>query len=259
MVLDSAETHRDEDIHYCLQEDPMEMTGRQYGEKRLSPTPKKTKTDDEEQDIIDSNMETDMLLKRIQYSWQMLEQRGFTEEMLMKLLHDTARPGRLLIVDGKVTLPDMGGAEVKMAPLDRAFYILFLQHTEGISFKDMVDYKEDLLTLYRGLSTCRDRKKQRETIEKFVNPTENFMNVSASRIKRALTGVMSALLAEHYIIKGKQGEPKSISLDRSLLEIRTTSAYKMDTAEKRSFLEKLRSMFMHRTYMFLRAYVDGEE
>ena len=39
--------------------------------------------------------------------------------------------------------------EVELSPINKALYIFFLNHREGIEFKSLSDYREELMALYR--------------------------------------------------------------------------------------------------------------
>ena len=51
--------------------------------------------------------------------------------------------------DYRFLLPDYGNREVLLSPIHKALYLLFLNHPEGIEFKNLVDHREELFALYR--------------------------------------------------------------------------------------------------------------
>lgn len=42
---------------------------------------------------------------------------------------------------GRILLPDYGDREIKMTPLAKAVYLLFLRHPMGIKFKCLPDHR----------------------------------------------------------------------------------------------------------------------
>lgn len=161
--------------------------------------------------------ENQELINKMREAWQQLRKRGISEEMLLCMLQEPPRPSRLLIKDNQVYLLDMDMRLVKLSPLDRAFFVLHINHPEGINLKDMVDYADELLEIYSGMAAGDNNQRQHETIYRFVDPTQNLMNIAMSRIKRAFLALLSPTLAGLYYVQGAQGERKSIELDRRLV------------------------------------------
>ena len=48
----------------------------------------------------------------------------------------------------KMYLTDLGDLQVNLNPKERALYLVFINHPEGISRRDLVDYKIELLAYY---------------------------------------------------------------------------------------------------------------
>lgn len=90
--------------------------------------------------------------------------------------------------------------EVTMNPVHKAVYIFFLKHPEGIEFKNLVDYKEEIACLYRKIGNRLDEGKTEDTIRRLVNPLDNAINEKCSRIKAAFMEVMDEYQADYYII-----------------------------------------------------------
>ena len=116
---------------------------------------------------------------------------------------------------GKIFLSDFG-KEVKMDTRAQAFYFLFLRHPEGIRFKDMANYRDELLDIYWHLAD-RERADVEKTIDNLINPLGNEMNVCSSRIKAAFKNVVGEHVAKFYCIEGPAGDIKKVSLDRDLV------------------------------------------
>ena len=132
----------------------------------------------------------------------------------LELLRTEAARGTLrrLIVrrDGSIFLegsPATGKptVEVQLSPVHRAVYLLFLRHEEGIEFKRLSEYCNELLSIYNGICPDGDKVKMRETVDRLTNPLDNAINEKCSRIKSAFTALMDDYSASYYII-GSQSE-----------------------------------------------------
>jgi hypothetical protein len=53
---------------------------------------------------------------------------------------------------------------VGLAPLDRALYLLFLRHPEGISYSRLPEYREELMEIYRKVMNGRDTASMRKSV-----------------------------------------------------------------------------------------------
>ena len=133
---------------------------------------------------------TDLLLKAI--SVPVLEQ----------LRIEAARTtlSRLIITEEcRFLLPEYH-KEVSLSPVHKALYLLFLNHPEGIEFKNLVDHREELLRIYQKMGSRIDQGKIEETVNRLVNPLDNAINEKCSRIKSAFLDLMDEYQADYYII-----------------------------------------------------------
>ena len=113
------------------------------------------------------------------------------------------RLSRLLITrDYRFLLMDYHNQEIDLQPLHKAVYLLFLSHPEGIEFKRLSEYREELRDLYKKTSGSADIKKIDEGVEHLINPLDNAINEKCSRIKRAFHSLMDEYTANYYIISG---------------------------------------------------------
>jgi hypothetical protein len=129
------------------------------------------------------------------------------EQPLMKLT--VSRDYRLFLGEQRV--------EVRMEPLVKAVYLLFLRHPEGIIFKSLPDYRQELTKLYSEVRPWGLTDRALQSIEDVTNPMLNSINEKCARIKKAFVGIIGSEMAKKYYIKGNRGEPKSIALSRDLV------------------------------------------
>ena len=147
-----------------------------------------------------------------------LRQRGIAEYLLEQLIHPDNRLSRLVITkDWRILLPDYNNMEIKMEPLVKAVYLLFLRHPEGITFKQLPDYREELTRIYNQLKPSGLTDRAIQSIEDVTNPMLNSINEKCARIRAAFVGQFDEYMAKSYYIDGLRGEAKKIALPRNLV------------------------------------------
>ena len=90
--------------------------------------------------------------------------------------------------------------EVELQPVHKAVYLLFLAHPEGIEFKRLADYREELTRYYMATAKLMDKEKIIEGVDHLVNPLDNAINEKCSRIKKVFLDLMDEYTASYYII-----------------------------------------------------------
>lgn len=90
--------------------------------------------------------------------------------------------------------------EVDLQPVHKAVYLLFLAHPEGIEFKRLTEYREELLGYYIATAKMMDKEKIVESVDHLVNPLDNAINEKCSRIKKVFLELMDEYRASYYII-----------------------------------------------------------
>ena len=108
---------------------------------------------------------------------------------------------RILITnDYRFILEDYNRQEVELQPVHKAVYLLFLAHPEGIEFKRLSDYREELTRYYMATAKLMDKEKIIEGVDHLVNPLDNAINEKCSRIKKVFLDMMDEYTASYYII-----------------------------------------------------------
>lgn len=112
-----------------------------------------------------------------------------------------AKLSRLVITkDYRFILEDYNHREVELQPVHKAVYLLFLAHPEGIEFKRLSDYREELTRYYMATAKLMDKEKIIEGVDHLVNPLDNAINEKCSRIKKVFLDMMDEYTASYYII-----------------------------------------------------------
>ena len=143
---------------------------------------------------------------------------GVTDSEIESTLHDDNMfPLMTVTKDYKIVLSGGKNTEIKMEPLVKAVYFLFLSHPEGIAFKYLPDYRKELADIYQKIKPFGLTERAIRSIEDVTNPLLNSINEKCSRIRAAFLAKIDATLLEQYIITGKSGEVKKITLPRKLV------------------------------------------
>lgn len=110
--------------------------------------------------------------------------------------------------DFKIRLLDYG-KEVRLTPLQKTLYLFYLRHPEGVEFKHLSAYYDEVLDIYKVLSNREDWEKQKESVRRLVDVTDNAINEKCSRIKEAFLSVTDDFIARNYYITLQEVEVRS--------------------------------------------------
>lgn len=167
----------------------------------------------------DFDAESKKLIEEIKERVEALKQKGINELVLKSILStDSIKLSRLIInKEYKIFLPDYNNLEISMHPLPKAVFFLFLNYPEGILFKDLPDYRDELIAIYKSVSGRESISGMEKSIDDVVNPTLNSINEKCSRIREAFIKHFDESIAKNYFITGDRATPKKIILDRKLL------------------------------------------
>ncbi len=147
-----------------------------------------------------------------------LRKMGVSQWALEQLVKPKLELSNMVITkDFRIILLDYHRMEIIMEPLVKAVYLLFLRHPDGILFKCLPDYREELSQIYIKLKPYGMSDKVLQSIEDVTNPLLNSINEKCARIRGAFLGQFDEYLAKYYYVNGKRGEPKKITLPRDLV------------------------------------------
>lgn len=167
-------------------------------------------------DLFDT--ESEALISEIKKHIEALRNKGINTMFLHSIIDEGERLSSLLITkDYRIFLPNYQNREIIMPALPKAVFILFLKHPEGIRFKDLADYRDELLSIYRALNPIGGTQRQLQSIQAVTNPMSNSINEKCAQIREAFIKHFDDSLAKNYYITGKKGEPKRIALAPSLV------------------------------------------
>lgn len=135
----------------------------------------------------------------------------FSENLYGKfILPQQATQYSPVVVNGNldIVLPDYNEMMLRLTPLPKIIYILFLNHPEGIILKDIGDYRSELAELYLLVKPGSDAALAHMSIDDLCIPGSESLNQKISMIKRAIKiQLPTPSLLDHYSITGRRGQP----------------------------------------------------
>ena len=157
-----------------------------------------------------------ILLDEVKEKVRKLKAYGVDESDIVAAMNEEELFPQLIVTeDYKVVLDDGANTEVKMEPIVKAVYLLFLSHPEGIVLKCLSDYREELTQFYLLLRPAGLTDRVLHSIEDVTNPMLNSINEKCARIRKAFSELLPMSVARYYSISGKRGEAKKIDLVRA--------------------------------------------
>lgn len=144
---------------------------------------------------------------------------GINELMIKHLLfHYEPQLSKLRVTkDFRIILDDYQKREIKMGPLPKTVFLLFLRHPQGIVFKNIHSYKEEVKALYLAICDKEMDKDMKMSIEHLTDPYYNSLNENCSRIRRAFLEEIDNEIAKYYYITGERATPKKIRLSPDMI------------------------------------------
>lgn len=131
----------------------------------------------------------------------------------------TKRPSRIVITPGRdpIRFIDMDNSQLRLAPLEKAVFILFLKNPEGLYFNRISEHRDQLQEIYMTVGHNLTLANLNNTLDDLTNPTENRLSEIVSKIRNKFSKHVGNEMAEHYAIDGPRGDRKKIKLDRNLV------------------------------------------
>ena len=136
-----------------------------------------------------------------------LKSKGVTDKEIDSLLTGQQQPGRAYInKKGMLVLPDAGGVQIKLTPMERTLYILFLRYPDGINADELWRYWDELCEIYGSQTIYDDIDIIEDAVEGICDEEKVTWYTNVSRIKRKISDKLGKRAAEQYIIRrGEDG------------------------------------------------------
>lgn len=158
-------------------------------------------------------------ISSIHHALDILE--SLRKKMLYSQNFKQESPLSRLVVDKRkdIFLPEFENIQIKLNPLEKTLYMLYLFHPEGIEISSLCDYKSEMYEIYSHISTRGDIHEMRSKIDRMANVTTNSASEKISKIKEKFTTAIGSELAKNYYIKGGNSEVRKVDIDRKLVEV----------------------------------------
>lgn len=155
-------------------------------------------------------------------NYEKLRLKGIPLSVIIEFLEKYETISRLLITDDhRIILPDYN-IEVRMTPLHKAIYLLFITNRKkGIVLQKLEELHGELEKLY-----CKTLHKEQlnpkelkriNSLESSYKDEDSSIHYNISKINRYFRDLIDEHLAYHYYITGIPGEPYNIHLNDDLI------------------------------------------
>lgn len=142
-----------------------------------------------------------------------------TQMLFRERYRNNQRASRVLIkgVSRKIIFTDLADAELKLTPLERVLFLLFLKEEQGLLLNELCDHRDWIRDTYKIVGNPKTIVEMGKSIQQLVDPTENSASEKISKIRKKLEDLLGEDIAKQYIIEGPNRGKKKIALDRSLV------------------------------------------
>ena len=169
-------------------------------------------------EILDEDVS--LTLEELNKNIERLRLLGIPLDVLIEYIAKYETISKLRITDDfRIFLPDYNNKEVRLTPLFKAVYFLFLNHPEGIILQRLEEHHREFANYYIQTSNVKElTPRMAVRINALEYPGNNYLNTIISKIKAEFLSVIDEHLAKHYYIFGRPGEPYKIALDYDYIE-----------------------------------------
>jgi hypothetical protein len=112
----------------------------------------------------------------------------------------------------KLYLTDLGNLEVRLTPRQRAIYMTYLSHPEGIAVAELPDHQEELAKYYGRFANVSDQEYIDRALENLLDIFSGTLSTEFSRIRAAFRKAAGDEMAKHYVIDGDAGGKKKLNV-----------------------------------------------
>jgi len=155
------------------------------------------------------------LLSVVRRARDLLLQRGIAVEWSAD--GPSSAPALVITRDYRIFLGSRRGPEIRMRPMTKAVFLLFLRHPEGLRYDQITLYRPELEMFYRRLSKKGSNAEIARCLDRLLEEGSKEVNVAASRVAQTLASLIDQDWLWAYVISGERGGAKRIQLDRRLV------------------------------------------
>lgn len=152
------------------------------------------------------------LIDEVRNKIELLQSKGYLITLVDTLFSQINLSPVKVDKEGVITLPNYN-IEIKMPPLSRSLYILYLLHPQGISFSTLHEHQQLLKKIYLTISNRTDYDSLQKSIQDLIDPKSNSIHEKSSRIRSAFLIHFNNYIAQNYYISSYyEGGPKHIPI-----------------------------------------------
>lgn len=118
-----------------------------------------------------------------------------------------------------IVLPLYPQIKIKLDPLPKALYILFLRHPEGIILKEISDYADEIRNIYCKISGRKNPSVINRLLASITNPFENTLHKNISLIRHSFLSKLHSDIAHNYIPEYCRQKAQHIPLAEDMVEL----------------------------------------
>ena len=118
----------------------------------------------------------------------------------------------------RVFLTDLGDLEISLNPKEKALFLLYLNHPEGIMRSHLIDHRVELRTYYAMISQQASNELIDDSISRLTDVTDNNMNEVMARIRAKFRQAVGGQQFEDYSIMATPEGTHKIRLNRELVK-----------------------------------------
>ena len=132
-----------------------------------------------------------------------LRAKGLDDDILKDIVVTGNCKGIKLAAGGAMTLLDYG-VTVKLNPMEKTLYTLFLRNEGGIYVDDFWKYYDELVEIYRKMTRFEDEDAITDAVDNVLDDSRVTLYANLSRIKKKITEAAGRAAADKYaILRGK--------------------------------------------------------
>ena len=156
------------------------------------------------------------LVLKLKAAASALRAKGLDDDTLQDILLTDDRKGVTLAAGGVMNLLDYG-ATVRLNPMEKTLYTLFLRHEEGIYVGDFWRYYDELVDIYRGMTRFEDNLAITDAVDNVLDDSRVTLYANLSRIKKKITTAAGRAAADKYAILRGKDDVYRVAVSRDLV------------------------------------------
>lgn len=109
--------------------------------------------------------------------------------------------GLVVDMDGNLVIPNYSNLLIRLNPLEKALYLLLLQHPEGVEPDALVGFRKDLLRIYRHFTIFGDDAIIENGIDNMLSEDKRALYSHISKLNKKIDNKLAAPLSMPYKIQ----------------------------------------------------------